>query len=110
MDLSIYDNSDFNRGAARWKEALWVLTRCLFFQNPLPWPSEMRVALLRAFNAKIGTGVVIRENVDIASDDWRSRLDWRGRGHPQPGAGDSRIERLPQPARFSLHRQSRFST
>jgi putative colanic acid biosynthesis acetyltransferase WcaF len=70
MDLSKYDNSDFDRGAPRWKEALWVAVRCIFFQTPWPWPSSWRVGFLRAFDAKIGKHVVIRANVNI-SHPWR---------------------------------------
>jgi putative colanic acid biosynthesis acetyltransferase WcaF len=70
MQLEGYTTGDFDRGAPRWKEMLWVLTKCVFFENGLPWPSQFRVALLRAFGAKIGQGVIIRAKVNITFP-WR---------------------------------------
>jgi putative colanic acid biosynthesis acetyltransferase WcaF len=68
--LDTYDNSDFDRGACRLAEALWVVSKCLFFLNPLPWPSALRVFLLRLFGARVGHGVVIRSGVNITFP-WR---------------------------------------
>jgi putative colanic acid biosynthesis acetyltransferase WcaF len=70
VNLASYDNKKFDRGAPRWKEAAWLLARALFFLSPLPWPTALRVAVLRAFGASVGSGVVIRENVNI-SFPWR---------------------------------------
>ena len=53
-----------------WKEMLWVTVKCLVFQTHVPWPSALRVAVLRAFGANVGTGVVIRANVNITFP-WR---------------------------------------
>ncbi len=70
MDLSKYSNDGFERGAERWKEAAWLLTKRIFFQTSVPWPSALRSSLLRWFGAQVGTGVVIRANVNI-SFPWR---------------------------------------
>jgi putative colanic acid biosynthesis acetyltransferase WcaF len=65
IDLSNFDNSHFSRGAPRWKEALWWVFRSLFFAPWFPIPSPVKVAVLRFFGAKVGTGVVIRSRVNI---------------------------------------------
>lgn len=70
MRLRDYTTEGFDRGQPIWFEALWFLAKCIFFLNPIPWPSRLRVALLRAFGAKIGQGVVVRSQVNI-SFPWR---------------------------------------
>lgn len=81
-DLGRYDNSDFDRGAPPWKEALWAVASAAFLRNAFPWPSACRVALLRAFGARIGKGVFVREAVYI-SFPWRLEIGdyaWIGEG------------------------------
>ncbi|MEM1157075.1 MAG: WcaF family extracellular polysaccharide biosynthesis acetyltransferase [Verrucomicrobiota bacterium] len=73
MDLSQYDNSDFDRGASRFKEALWRLCQGLFFQPLWHMPSGFRVFVLRCFGAKLGKRVVVRAGVNI-SFPWRLEL------------------------------------
>ncbi len=51
-------------------EACWFLVKILFFLNPWPWPSAVRVALLRFFGAKVGDRVVVRSGVNV-SFPWR---------------------------------------
>ena len=68
--LDQYDNHSFDRGAPRWKELLWWLVRSLLFAPAFPIPSAWKTAALRAFGAKMGSGVVIRSRVHITFP-WR---------------------------------------
>ncbi len=54
-----------DRGRPKAVEAAWYLLKCLFLLSPLPWPSALRVALLRGFGAQIGRGVNIKPRVNV---------------------------------------------
>jgi putative colanic acid biosynthesis acetyltransferase WcaF len=73
VDLSRYQNPEFSRGVPFWKEVLWWFARTIFFEPWFPQPSRLRCAVLRAFGAKIGRGVVIRSQVNI-NFPWRLEI------------------------------------
>jgi putative colanic acid biosynthesis acetyltransferase WcaF len=70
VDLARYDRERFDRGAGRVKEALWLMTSLLFFRLCPLSLSALKCGLLRAFGARIGTGVVIKPQVKITFP-WR---------------------------------------
>lgn len=55
----------FKRGASALKLTLWYLAKMLFFLNAFPFPSSLKVKILRSFGAKVGEGVVIKPRVNI---------------------------------------------
>jgi putative colanic acid biosynthesis acetyltransferase WcaF len=70
MDTRVRNNLfDAKKGLSRGRplpvEALWYLTKILFFLSPLPWPSRFKCILLRCFGAKIGKGVYLKPRVNI---------------------------------------------
>ena len=69
MRLDLFSNPEFDRGASRWTELLWMFAQAWLLSSWLPG-SGWRVRLLRAFGAKIGQGVVIKPHV-------RVKFPWR---------------------------------
>src|SRR5271166_3326604 len=65
VDLSGYRVAGFNRAAGPLKEALWLVARLLLFQLCPFSLSALKRAVLRAFGARIGKGVVIKPEVKI---------------------------------------------
>jgi putative colanic acid biosynthesis acetyltransferase WcaF len=65
VNIAEFSNPDFDRGASRLKEALWLVVRAIFFLSPCPWPCALRVFWLRLFGARVGQGVVIKPEVKI---------------------------------------------
>lgn len=65
--LNKFNGKDFNKGAGFAKVALWYITNALFVRaswNPF---MGIKVYLLRLFGAKIGKGLVLKNNVIIKS-------------------------------------------
>lgn len=73
VKLGDFDPGDFNRGAGKPKEICWYLFKMFFFLTAFPYPSTLKVAILRMFDAKIGKGVIIKPRVNIVFP-WKLRI------------------------------------
>lgn len=87
--LEQFKKLQFDRGAPRWKEILWIVMSGLVFSSWIPG-SAWRVWLLRLFGAKIGEGGIIKPYVKIkfpwkleigsfvwiGESVWIDNLDW----------------------------------
>ena len=69
MRLDVYENNEFERGASRSKEVLWLFCGGLLISSWLPG-TAWRIQLLRLFGAQIGQGVVIKPKFRVTFP-WR---------------------------------------
>ena len=82
IELSTFDNSNWERGRSRFVELLWLITQFLFFGDTILPLYKLKRFLLRSFGAKVGVGVVIKPRVRIKFP-WRLDLGdhvWIGEG------------------------------
>lgn len=64
MKLDQFNPESFDRGAPRWREALWLAISGVLFSTWLPG-SGWRVALLRLFGSSVGKRAVIKPQVKV---------------------------------------------
>ncbi|MEM6380798.1 MAG: WcaF family extracellular polysaccharide biosynthesis acetyltransferase [Bacteroidota bacterium] len=82
QNLQSFQNKNFNRGASKLKELLWMLCSALFFQHSLALLNGFKITLLRTFGASVGKGVLIKPRVQIKFP-WKLKIGnhvWIGEG------------------------------
>ena len=80
--LSDFDGSDFDKGAGAIKIMLWYFVNAFFVRPSINPFMKPKIAILRLFGAKIGKGLVIKNNVVIKSP-WNLTIGddcWIGEG------------------------------
>lgn len=65
VDLSTFSNPRFDRGASKLRESLWLVVSLLLFRLCPFSLSPVKRAVLRAFGARVGDGVVVKPQVKI---------------------------------------------
>jgi putative colanic acid biosynthesis acetyltransferase WcaF len=82
--LSLYSPGDFDRGASKLKEAFWLLISLVLFRLCPFSLSALKRAVLRAFGARVGAGVIIKPQVkitfpwklEIGNNVWLGEESW----------------------------------
>lgn len=80
-DLSKFTIGDYKNGN-KLKVLTWYFVNYYIFNTAFPWPYKLKIALLRIFGAKVGTGVVIKTKVRV-KNPWRLLIGdntWIGEG------------------------------
>jgi putative colanic acid biosynthesis acetyltransferase WcaF len=69
-DLSKFKTGDYQVGASKIKIFAWYFINNYIFDSAMPWPIKLKLAILKAFGAKIGQGIVLKPKVRI-KNPWR---------------------------------------
>lgn len=91
--LDRFDNAWYAPGRSLPVRALWLAVNALFFLSWFPWPSGLKAALLRAFGAEVGAGVVLKPRLNVKYP-WRLHVGdhaWIGEGVWLDSLADIRI-------------------
>ncbi|MCH2214496.1 MAG: WcaF family extracellular polysaccharide biosynthesis acetyltransferase [Flavobacteriales bacterium] len=63
-DLSSFSNEAYFPGPFV-KRVIWYVVSLLIFRPAFPWPSKIKVLILRSFGAEVGTRVVIKPSLAL---------------------------------------------
>jgi putative colanic acid biosynthesis acetyltransferase WcaF len=63
--LSRFTNAWYDPGRSLPVRLLWMVVSACFFLTWIPWPNGLKRALLRAFGARVGAGVVVKPRVNV---------------------------------------------
>jgi putative colanic acid biosynthesis acetyltransferase WcaF len=80
--LAAFDNSWYQPGRSLPVRLLWMAFNACFFLTSFPWPNPVKRAILRAFGARIGAGVVVKPRVNVKYP-WNLEIgdhSWIGEG------------------------------
>lgn len=81
-DLSKFKETCTYNAGPLWKIGAWYLVNNFIFNSWVPWPSNLKINLLRLFGATVGNNVVIKPKVRI-KQAWRLKIgdnSWLGEG------------------------------
>lgn len=82
MDLSKYNNSEYNTGSGVFKRIAWYLTNAVLFNSWLMPFSGVKTRVLQLFGCDLGEGVIIKPRVNIKYP-WKVKIGdhvWIGEG------------------------------
>lgn len=63
--LADFDNAWYDPGRPLAVRLLWLAANRLFLLTSFPWPSAVKRAILRAFGARVGAGVVLKPRINV---------------------------------------------
>lgn len=63
--LAEFRNDWYDPGRSVAVRVAWLVANAVFLLTWFPWPSSLKARLLRAFGARVGSGVVIKPRVNV---------------------------------------------
>ena len=78
VKLAQFQNGWYDPGRSLAVRLVWLVANRVFLLTWFPWPSPVKAGVLRAFGARVGAGVVLKNrinvkypwNLSIGDDSW----------------------------------------